>query len=169
MTAQNKEEFEKRIDAKAVPENAVEAIQPFLKEAKRIRWYHEYDGDKESFECKFKKFGYWFSVEFDKEGLLEDVEIKIKYHTLPHDIKEKISGYFIKEYDRWKIEKVQQQFTSLESLKSKPNPLLKSFLEIIVATKQDGSIKKYEYLFDAEGNVITKRKVIRQSHDFLLF
>ena len=104
MTAQNKEEFEKRIDAKAVPENAVEAIQPFLKEAKRIRWYHEYDGDKESFECKFKKFGYWFSVEFDKEGLLEDVEIKIKYHTLPHDIKEKIIDCYLLSEDCLKHE-----------------------------------------------------------------
>jgi hypothetical protein len=44
---------------------------------KRVKFYKESDGDKISFEAKFKYKKQHFSVEFFASGVLEDIEILI--------------------------------------------------------------------------------------------
>ena len=167
--AQDKIEFEKRIDVSAFPQTAYEQLQPYIKNVKRVKYYQESDGTSQSYEAKFKKFGYRYSVEFDAQGVLQDVEIRIPTSKLSTSTKKALTYYFNSQYERWKIEKIQQQFTSLQSLSKQPNPEVTSHLEIIVATKNAGKLVKYEYLFNDEQEVVSKRKIVHQSYDFLLF
>jgi len=81
--AQNKYEREYRIRKVQFPERALGYIQEKLTDAKRIRFYKETDSTKVSYEAKFKKDRLWYSIEFNKEGGLEDIEILIKSIDIP--------------------------------------------------------------------------------------
>ena len=80
---QNKYERESRIDKSDFPKSAYLLIEDYLKDAKRVRFYQETDSTKKSFEAKFKKGRLHYSVEFDAQGTLEDVEFKIKDNQFP--------------------------------------------------------------------------------------
>ena len=41
--------------------------------------------------------------------------------------------------------------------------------ELIVAIKQKGKLKKMEILFNARGEVLNRRDILRRSYDFLIF
>ena len=73
-SSQDKQEREHRIRKSQFPEKALEFIQQQLLDAKRIKYYKEIDGAKRSYEVKFKKDRLKYSVEFDEDGNLEDVE-----------------------------------------------------------------------------------------------
>lgn len=167
--AQDKIEFEKRIDVATFPVKAYEQLQPYLAGVKRVKYYQEFDGNSQSFEAKFKKFGARYSVEFNTQGQVQDVEIKVLKSQLDTITKDGIKNYFDAQYERWKIEKIQLQFYDLKTLEAATNTTIMAPLEIIVATKNKGKLVKYEYLFDNNLVVVSKRKIVRQSYDFLLF
>lgn len=169
LMAQEKKEYEKRIPKTEFPAQALELLNPYMANAKRLRFYKEFDGKNESYEAKFKMDKQWFSVEFYAEGMLQDIEMKVKFKHLPDAVSQKISNYFKEQYDRWKIEKTQLQYQDITVLLSNSHVENFNGLEIILATKTNGKLTKYELNFDSEGNFISKRKVVRRSYDFLLF
>ena len=78
ITAQTKNEKEFRISLSEFPQNSQEILSAVQDQVKRIRFYKEIDGDQESYESKFKFGKRWFSVEFSKDGVLEDIEVTVK-------------------------------------------------------------------------------------------
>ena len=78
--AQNKYEREHRILKSQFPEKALGLITDKLVGAKRVRFYKEIDSAKISYEAKFKKDKLRYSVEFDTEGTLEDIEVLSLIH-----------------------------------------------------------------------------------------
>lgn len=174
FSQEEKAEKEESIDKTEMPGKA----QQYLAEntpnkARKIRYYFEIDGEKKSYEAKFKLKSYRYSVEFSETGNLEDIEVEVDEDDLNEQVFQKITKYFDAENDRFKIEKIQLQFLpgSEEILVIYKNPLTANYsnLELIVATKNSGKLEKFEMTFDAEGNFIKKRKAIRISYDYLIF
>jgi hypothetical protein len=173
---QEKRETEKRIDRDEMPEKAMGFYDSQV--PKDIRWerfYFEKDGADESYEAKFKFDGHGFSVEFDKTGELQDIEIGLKENEIPEPVLEKIKGQINAENELFNIEKIQGQFLpngssknvfgrALDFKKTTPDRY-----ELVVAVKNNGHKKHYELLFDHEGNFVQKRKIIRESSSSLLF
>ena len=95
---------------------------------------------------------------------------------MPERLIKEIEHHFDKNFDRFKIEKIQAQFRNdneqtqklIRKVIQKPLASPDSY-EIIVAVKDDGSFKRFEYLFDTIGQVENKRKVIRNEFDYLIF
>lgn len=175
--AQNKYEREFRIRKSQFPAKAYDLIQDKISDAKRLRYYKEIDSTKISFEAKFKKDRLWYSVEFDEQGALEDIEILIKPVDIPADVLAKIQRYLDREYTKYKIKRLQQQYRATPQVSVEKtikdafqNLMLPSLnYELIVAGKQDRSYLQFEILFDAQGNFLNKRQSLPPNYDHVLY
>ncbi|MEL6976881.1 MAG: hypothetical protein AAGL29_16070 [Bacteroidota bacterium] len=108
--AQQKKERESRVTRDEIPQNALELLNPYLEDAKRLRYYQESDGNKRSFEVKFKKGKLRYSVEFSPEGKLEDVEFLIKSADIPDETWANIQSTFQEKFSKTYVKKIQQQY-----------------------------------------------------------
>ena len=163
-----KQEQEQRVDAREMPAKALLYLQNLAGKKKRIRYYREQDGARRSFEAKFKLEGSKYSVEFDENGALEDIEIERKAREMGR-VRNTIEAYLEKTYARHKIEKIQAQYKPQKEFNSL-NPGNPDAWELIVATKDAANkFERYEITFDAAGNYLNSRNVVRRSYEFLLF
>ena len=169
-------EKEEDVDRDQMPAIAQQYLRINLpRDINKLRFYHETDGEKESYEAKFKFQGNRFSVEFNEMGHLEDIEVQIKKRNLDKQIINNIEYYLESQHDRYKIEKIQAQYLSPEKVddvtmqRAKKVDLKPDNYEIIVATKNQGKLKKFEMLFDPAGNFVNEREIIRNSYDYLIF
>lgn len=177
VSGQNKYERESRIDKSDFPNSAYILIEDYLKDAKRVRFYQETDSTKKSFETKFKKGRLHYSVEFDENGTLEDVEFKIKERDIPNESWSAIKSYLNENHYRHRVKKIQQQYP-LRDGKSVEKTLHDAFqnlilpdvnYELIFSAKEDKGFQEYEGLFDAEGRLIQLRKSFPPSYDHVLY
>lgn len=176
-SAQNKYEQESRIDKADFPNSAYLLIEDYLKDAKRMRFYQEIDSTKKSYEAKFKKGRLRYSVEFDEQGTLEDVEFKIKVRDIPNDTWGAIQSYLDKNHYKHRVKKIQQQYPLREE-KSVEKTLHNAFqnlilpdvnYELVFSAKESGGFQEYEALFDYEGQLIRLRKSFPPSYDHVLY
>lgn len=175
-SAQNKYEREFRIKKSQFPEKALNHIEEKLEDARRIRFYKEIDSVKVSFEAKFKKDRLKYSVEFDENGALEDIEILIKSVDIPNDAFAKINKYLQNEFVKYKIQKMQQQYpvgvndTESTIKNAFQNLMLPSIkYELIVSGKRNKGYAQYEVLFDAAGSFEKIRKSLPSNYDHVLY
>lgn len=172
---QQKKEWEHRIPKEAFPPTALELLKPYLKNAKRIRFYQEKDGQKVSFESKFKLKRIFYSVEFDQKGVLEDVEFIIAPYDMTNETWETISNYLETNYDRYRIKKIQQQYilngTAETTLKQAFQNLIldTNNFEIIIAYRTPKGFKEMELLFNASGKLLSKRASEPQKYDHVRY
>ena len=175
--AQNKYERESRIDQEEFPQASYILIQKYLEDAKRVRFYQETDSIKKSYEAKFKKGRLHYSVEFDEEGKLEDVEFEIKEQDIPNDTWGTILFYLDENHQKYRIKKIQQQYPVLDG-QSNEKLLHNAFqnlilpevnYELVFSAKKDKEFQEYEALFDAQGQLIRIRKSFPPSYDHVLY
>ena len=173
---QNKYEKEYRISQSEFPANAYELIAEQLEASKRIRFYKETDSLKHSFEAKFKKRKLHYSVEFDEQGKLEDIEVIIKEKDIPEDSWGKINRYLQNEFDKVRIIKIQQQYAAngtseKELIHHAFQNLILPYInyEIIFASKDDKGFQTFEALYNAEGELRKLRKSLSSSYDHVLY
>ncbi len=176
LTAQVKKEQEFRIEGDEFPEIALKSLQPYFTDAKRIRFYKEFDGKKISYESKFKKDRLKYSVEFDSLGKLEDVEFIIREKDLPSETWLTLQHYLGANYENPKIKKIQQQYplgnrSTFQVLKAAFQNLLLPDInyELIVSTKTKSGYVSYEITFDATGNFLSARKLVDPNYDHVLY
>jgi len=176
LCAQNKYEREFRIRKTQFPEKAIGFIEDRLNDARKIRFYKETDSAKVSYEAKFKKDRLRYSIEFDQDGKLEDIEILIKEVDIPEDSFKNITLYLQKEFKKYRIRRMQQQYPLVDNNTEKTlenafqNIILPSInYEFIVAGKKDKKYEQYEVLFNASGNFIKLRKSLPPNYDHVLY
>jgi hypothetical protein len=175
--AQNKYEREFRIKKDQFPASAIDLLDTHIKDRKRLKFYKETDGTKGSYEAKFKKDRLWYSMEFDIDGTLEDIEITIEPLDIPSEVLANITMYFNKAFSKHRVKKIQQQYLASVEEKSRKtlrnafqNLLIPSLnYEIIVSGKEDKSYLDYEILFDAQGNFINRKKQLPPNYDHVLY
>lgn len=174
---QEKMELERRIKADEFPQRALSQIQPYLEDARAVKYYQESDGTRSSFEVKLKKGQLRYSIEFNPEGQLEDVEIGIKEVDIPTVSLSAIKNDLNKRFSRNKIRKIQQQYIHKPERKSSEtlheafqNLLLPEIrYELIVGGKEAGVFLSYEMLYDAQGNFLSKRIVRSSDKRYVLY
>ncbi|UII74544.1 hypothetical protein LV716_09715 [Flagellimonas sp. HMM57] len=173
---QNKYEKEYRIAQSEFPTNAYELIAEQLASSKRIRFYKETDSLKNSFEAKFKKGKLHYSVEFDEQGILEDIEIIIKEKDIPEESWDNINEYLQNKFSKVRIVKIQQQYpvngtSEKELIHHAFQNLILPYInyELVFAAKVEKGFQTYEALFNAKGEFIKLRKSLSSSYDHVLY
>lgn len=178
--AQVKYEKEERIPVDDLPP-VVQALLPQLQtNAKRMRYYCEFDGDKDSYEVKFKKHSTHFSIEFSQEGSLEDIEMLIKKANLPSSVMTSLNDTF----PRCKLTRIQKQFVhpkgadpanTLRIVLSKNHDTLNHKLideanyEIEAQCFIENRFQKMELLFNADGKLLSTRTIIAEADDHIIY
>ena len=174
--AQTKREREYRIKKEEFPKTSFETLTPYLEGVKRLRFYKEEDGQKQSFEAKFKKGKLKYSVEFDENGLLEDVEFVIRRTDFPDETLYAIEHYLNTQFKKHRIKKMQQQYlnvnenTSLTLRNGFQNLLIPELrYELVITGKTEKSWKSYEMVFDYDGNHVSTRTIVPAKYDHVLY
>lgn len=176
IQGQDKREMEFKIRRTELPAQAHMHLQPYLHDAKRLRYYKEIDGDKESFEVKFKKRRLHYSVEFDNSGVLEDVEFKIQSVDIPEESWTNMLGYFKDNFQKYTIKKIQQQYPLqhgdvAKTLEEAFQNLILPYInyELVFAAKKERGYQQYEILFNAKGQFLKLRKSFVAKYDHVLY
>lgn len=174
-----KNEVEESIAKSEMPDKSLALISGLLKDARKTRFYRETDGEQVSYEAKIGWRGNMYSIEFFEDGSLMDIEKLVSYHSLSEEDRNNIEKYLSQEYTRFKIRKVQKQF-SAEEHDEEDEEVIEEFLEqdnddliiryeIEIDVRAQAGVGAYEMLFDNEGNFISKRKILRRSLDNILY
>lgn len=175
--AQYKYEREHRIKKSQFPQAALQLMENNLSGVKRLKYYKETDSSKVSYEAKLKKDKLWYSIEFDENGVLADIEIMIKPVDIPSETLERINSYLEKSFSKYKVKKIQQQYpvSGNESLEKTLKNAFQNLLlptinyEYVVVGKKEKGYLDYEILFDAEGNFKNLRKMPPPNYDHVLY
>ncbi len=177
--AQVKFEKEERIRKEALPVSVIKLLPLMETNAKHFRYYREFDGQIISYEVKFKKHNTQFSVEFDKEGTLEDVEVLIPKAALPKPVMKSVQAHF----QRPKYIRLQKQFvhpigtnaahtlqTILEKYPSSKHDIsINSAYEIVVFGKTQKGYRQFELLIDSDGTLLKKRNILAKNYDHVVY
>jgi hypothetical protein len=175
--SQNKNEREERIALQSFPASAITLIESLPSPIKRIRFYKEQDGDKTSFEAKFKYKRQNYSLEFDTEGIIEDIEVIIKINKVESMPAVNIETYFKNTYSKSKLIKVQQQYLYDASINAQTfvsdilntKSTAKINYEIVAEVTADGQRSLKEFTFDSAGAFLNVRTVNPSSYDYVLY
>lgn len=177
LKAQIKDEREERIKINELPRLAKQTLTYLPPALKRLKFYKETDGKRQSFEIKFKYKKEYYSIEFDTLGTIEDIEVICKIKQLESKVKNQILTYFDSTYEKTKIIKAQQQFVFSDSFTTKDfiskvlNKSLKTNInyEIIVEVTKASKRSIREFTFNRDGLFIDYRIVTQPNYSHVLF
>ncbi|WP_299128225.1 hypothetical protein [uncultured Winogradskyella sp.] len=177
IVSQTKKEKEQRIKRSHFPVKAQNILNYLPKDCKRIKYYKETDGNKQSFETKFKYNRQWFSLEFSPNGRIEDLEVIITIKTINSPTKIKIENYFNTKYLKYKLIKVQKQFVFdqnsnvegfITNILNHDNGTIVNY-EIIAEVKTEKSREMREFTFNQNGAFINFRVIKPTSYEYVLY
>lgn len=173
QNANSKVEQEERIEIEDFPVQARSLIYTISKARKKIKYYRETDGSLVTYEAKYKLSGHRYSVECDENGVLIDIEVRIKKRHIESIIFNKISSELAVISKRFNIEKIQKQYVIDDQDASIISNRLENDefdnYEMIVAFKEEHKIYRKELLFSREGILLKQRAVKKLKYDFILF
>lgn len=159
---QTKYEREYRINEQDVPGTAIEYLNGFPFN-RRIKWYINQYAFSETFEAKVRYQGRLYSIDFNQEGILNDLEVDIRQKEMPKEITSKIHHQLGLIFERYRILRIQAQFCTPD-LHMKVSEGILKFLreanfEIIVEGNAGEGAAQYEILFSEEGSVLRKEEL----------
>ena len=172
--SQLKFEKESRLKRADIPPSAFELIESLAIPGK-IKWYSEENLTGNSVEAKFRFNEKNYSLEFDTEGNLQDVEITIEIAEIHEGAKENIFKKLESEFSKFSIQKIQAHFPgkSPEILTIIKNPPKKTGnnakYELVVNGKTGNSTKQYEMVFNSNGVLTATKEIIQKNADNLEF
>lgn len=171
---QSKFEKEDRLQEQMVPETAKSFVLFDGLETK-VRWYQEENLEGNSIEAKLKYDGKRYSIEFDTAGVFQDIEIEAAFGVLAMNTGMKITKELGSHFSKYKVQKLQYQYSGnipsfssfLFSLESGNEYIIK--YEIVVKGKTEDGWNLYELLFDQDGTLEKRSKIIFRNTDNLEF
>ena len=175
--SQVKYEREFRILREQFPQASLESVQPYLDGVRKLRFYKEIDSSRRSYEIKFKKDRLHYSVEFNEQEALEDVEVIIKPVDIPEEAWTTITKDLDSKWSKYKVRKIQQQYPR-EAFTSDSETFQKAFqnlilpeirYEIVVRGKTEDGYRDYELLYDATGDLLLMRESLPPNYDHVLY
>lgn len=174
LQAQEKRERERKIKTTEAPEDARKWLNQAYSNPSSVNWYKQDDSGELSYEAKFKWKSKWHSVKFNPEGNIEDIEIRINRNEIPSDPQKKIWEYFSSNYDKFKIKKIQLQWTGnekdlLNALQNNQTQNLTLRYEIEFQGRDQNENRLWEGLFDDSGSLIKRSKIILAPTDNLTY
>ena len=177
VVGQVKSEREFRIKKSQFPQAAMEVAEPYLDGVRRLRFYKEIDTGRVSYEIKFKKDRLHYSVEYDPDGVLEDIEVRVQPVDLPDASWKAIEKHLGTSFPKYRVRKIQQQYPrsafpsdAAVFRNAFQNLLLPEIrYELIVRGKGPDGYRDYEITYDALGGFLSRRESLPQNYDHVLY
>ena len=174
LFAQDKIETERGVPAAEVPSAARNWLRETYASTGRLHWYLEESSDGTSYEAKFRHRGAWHSVEFGEEGILQDIEIRVSLNDLPKTVRRGMTVYFDTTYTKYRIRKIQQQLSGPSDvvravIQNEPAEEVTYRYEVEFYGKNDRSKALWEGLFDDQGQLQQRRRIVLRPTDNLMY
>jgi hypothetical protein len=176
LRAQTKTEREVRIKAEEVPVSARDFVDEALRNSQqvKVRWYREYFTGGSSIEAKYKYQGKRYSIEFSSEGKLEDIEVEISWTDIPSTHRNLLRNSLDNEFLKWKISKVQEQRTGMDSdlsrfISDNRDENLDLKYEIVIRGKTEEEVAYFELLIGLDGEVLKQSRIVENRSDILIY
>jgi len=172
--SQLKYEKESRLKRTDIPPIASEMLDSLAIPGK-IKWYSEQSLTGNSIEAKFRLNKKHYSIEFDTEGNLQDVEITIQLNEIPDKVKEIIFKNLESDFNKYSIQKIQVHYPGnnpeiLSIIKNPPKETANTVkYELIVNGKTGNTTKQYEMVFENNGILKEKKEITQKNADNLEF
>jgi len=169
-----KNENEKSINREDMPTSSLTMINRFWNKEKKVDFYRQKNGEMISYEAKLEWNDYQYSIEFDSEGSLVNVEQLIDFNDIPVASQNTITEELSKQYTRFRFIRIQRQYSAeeaddryeiLEDVIDEDYEDLIIRFEIVVDAQNKAVMGSFESLFDEHGNMIQKRRIVRRSLD----
>ncbi|NBC02667.1 MAG: hypothetical protein GVY20_03080 [Bacteroidetes bacterium] len=173
-----KEEIENSINMEEMPAAALEALEDFLEDEviTDADYYRETDGETTTFETKLNWQGYQYSIEFTEEGYLLDIEQLIEFNEIPLQIQQRITEKMEDLFSRYRLTRIQRQYIADDDDDEEGEEVIEDLLEndmedlviryeIEVEGQNRSEMGSFEMLFDSEGELIQRRRIVRRSID----
>lgn len=170
--AQEKNEIEKRVKKREVPEDAKEWLKDAYEKGRKTKWYYQTDGEEKVYEAKLKHKKHLHSIEFDLEGEVQNVEIKIEENEIEPVAYKSIFDYLDSTFTKYSIKKIQIQYKGsgddLEDLidENEMEDLIVNY-EIEYYGKSEEEDELWEGLFNQKGQLLQQRVVKLKATDNL--
>lgn len=169
--SQGKYEKESVVKADEVPIKASHFIDS-LKLLKSVKWFYEEGLNSHSYEAKFKHEKRNYSVEFDTLGNVEDVEVLVDPDELSKKISDAINAHLNNHCDKFKIVKIQIQYSGkatdlIRFIQGGDADGITRKYELVVRCKSEKEVDLYEFLFDHEGDFLSKSLIILNNSSHL--
>ena len=172
LSAQLKFERETRLKEEDVPDPALSFIQQANLDSK-VKWYFEENLEGNSVEAKFKLDQVRYSVEFDTTGSIQDIEVEVKAATLAPTILATIKEQLAQQFSRYKIQKIQLQYSGPEEVLSTAlvqHPDIgeaETRHEIVVKGRNSEDTALYEFTFDQDGQLLKQERIVFKNANHL--
>lgn len=169
--AQDKNEFEKGVKEKEVPDLALRELIEIIQPEAQVKWYYQEDGSKKVYEAKFIYNSKNFSVEFETNGKIYNVEIETELREFNPKLKAKLRKNLTSLFEVYEIRKIQIEYLGeaddlLDVISDHEiDDELKIQYEIEVHAKDSKNRGLYELMFDYKIELISKRKIKLKSTD----
>lgn len=174
-----KREFEQSVKPGQVPEAILNVLTPFIEQGRRIKYFKESDGENISWEIKMRYQGRQFSIEFYEDSRLKNIEELVGWNRLERGPRNSLGAFFESNYQRFRIKRFQKQYipdkdqevgtfiSKVLSVEGLPPDGYE--VEAEVRSKETREFGFFEYLFDQDFQLISKRKIIPVPDGNLLF
>lgn len=150
-----KVEVEKKIRRDDFPSNSLQWLEKTFPQLRKDRYFKEYGADTINYEAKFCWNREKYSVEFLKDGSLKDIEKQISFSSVSPESKKNIEEQLDRDFIKWKISRCQEQ-----RVPDRPD---KRFEIEIKGSDATGAVM-YEYLFDEQGSLVNRQKILLPSN-----
>lgn len=172
--AQKKYEREYSIKENSVPEKAVEFVRSVFKKEK-IHWYGEESLKETTIEAKLKSGGKHYSIEFDKSGEIQDIELLSKFSRIDAETRNIINEKLDKEFTKYKVVKTQIQYKGgkndlKKAIQSDKVPdAVDIHYELVLNAVKKKVMNYFEVLCDHKGSVVSIHEVVQRNSDNLIY
>lgn len=172
--SQDKSEREYRIKSSEVPAKAFEYVETNFQDV-RMKWYGEDNLDGKAFEAKGKMQGNLYSVKFSMNGELQDIEMVMKFSSIPEDVRIAIEKNLESRFSKFKLQKTQIQWlgnaADLAALirGEKVTGIYKTNYEITLRGTKERRTEYYEVLADHKGELVRESKIVQRTNQNLIY
>lgn len=172
--SQDKLEREYRIQPSQVPAKALEFTAAGFNEVK-LKWYGEENLDGKAIEAKGKRDGTLYSIKFDTLGMVQDIEMVIRFHTIPEATRLNIEKDLASRFSKFNIQKTQKQWLGtpqvLRALArgENVNNEFKTNYEITLRGTKDRRTDYYEVLANDRGTIVRESKIVQRNNQHLIY
>lgn len=171
-TGQTKYEREYRIKTQAVPAPARQFVDS-LQFQKKVKWYFEENLRGNSIEAKVCRNKKRFSIEFDTNGVLQDIEIQHRWTDIPVQTRTRITATLDSLFARHDIRKIQIQYSgdpkALFKLAQNQQPATAytTRYELVVKGKKPDGLRLYETTLNEHGILLALEEIVFKNSDNL--
>lgn len=172
--SQLKYEKESRLKRSEIPVAALNLLESIAVPGK-IKWYLEEGLQGKTIEAKFRFNNNYYSIEFDTQGNLQDIEKTISFTEVPDNVKESVIKKLESEFSKFSITKTQVHYPGknpeIVSIIRNPRAEIPNHVkyELIVNGKTGNTAKQYEMIFDHNGVLTGTKEIIQKNADNLEF